>query len=102
MATILRAMTEKTLFKALFSAARIAAQTMVMSPAKAKNEIARRSVLAAAQVVNRDLSKAAGRAAVSVWNQIVSGKSSEASFSGLLKQKSQGRGGGRSGQTGRR
>ena len=50
------------IFKALFSAARVAARTLVLQPHRIKTDLARKAVGAAAQEVG----KAAGRAATAM------------------------------------
>ena len=84
-------MAEKTVFRALFAAARVAAQTLVMSPAKAKEQLARRSALAAAKVVNQDLAKAAGKAASAAWSSLLAPKAGAYQSVMAAKVGSQGR-----------
>ncbi len=56
---LIQAMAEKAIYRALFSAARVTARTLILQPARIKTDLARKAVSAAAM----ELGKAAGRAA---------------------------------------
>ena len=73
-------MADKVLYKALFSAARVAARTLVLQPHRIKTDLARKSVSAAAQ----EIGKAAGRAVGALF---ASSSVSSSAFKSLLSSK---------------
>ncbi len=73
----------ETIFKALFSAARVAAKTLVMQPHILKANLARKAAHAAANVIGR----AVGKAAASSWSTVGSASSSKTAFADVLSRK---------------
>ena len=62
-------MAEKTIYKALFAAARVAARTLILQPDRIKADLARKAVGAAAQEIGKAVGRAAASASLTMMTQ---------------------------------